>query len=84
MAPLAHNSSRKMRVFVFQLDNEQNYEEAYVQYKKALDYFMTGLKHEKNPSVKDTILKRAMGYMDRAEQLKKVSILGFMIPTQRA
>jgi vacuolar protein-sorting-associated protein 4 len=55
-----------------QLDNEQQYEEAYNQYKKALDYFMTGLKHEKNQSVKDTIMKRAMGYMDRAEQLKNV------------
>jgi hypothetical protein len=56
-----------------QLDNEQKYEEAYVQYKKSLDYFMTGLKHEKNPAVKETILKRATGYMDRAETLKKVS-----------
>jgi len=53
------------------LDNEQQYEEAYTQYKKSLDYFMTGLKHEKNQAVKDTIMKRAMGYMDRAEQLKK-------------
>jgi len=55
-----------------QLDNEQKYDEAYVQYKKSLDYFMTGLKHEKNPAVRDTILKRATGYMDRAEQLKQV------------
>ena len=30
----------------------------------------TGLKHEQNQSVKDTILKRVTGYMDRAEALK--------------
>jgi len=54
------------------LDNEQKYEEAYAQYKKSLEYFMTGLKHEKNDAVKETIMKRATGYMDRAEQLKQV------------
>jgi len=57
---------------VEQLDNEQKYEEAYTQYKKSLEYFMTGLKHEKNEAVKVTIMKRATGYMDRAEQLKQV------------
>ena len=33
---------------------------------------MTGLKHEKNQAVKDTIMGRVMGYMQRAETLKKV------------
>ena len=52
------------------LDNEQQYEGAYAKYKSSLNYFMTGLKHEQNQSVKDTILKRVTGYMDRAEALK--------------
>ena len=55
-----------------QADNDQKYEDAYGLYKKSLEYFMTGIKHEKNPAMKDTIMKRAVGYMDRAEQLKKV------------
>lgn len=52
------------------LDNEQEYEGAYAKYKSSLNYFMMGLKHEQNQSVKDTILKRVTGYMDRAEALK--------------
>jgi vacuolar protein-sorting-associated protein 4 len=55
-----------------QADNASEYEKAYSQYKKALEYFMTGLKHEKNQAVKDTIMGRVMGYMQRAETLKKV------------
>jgi len=53
-------------------DDAQNYEEALTKYKRALGYFMTGLKHEKNPSVKKTIVERVEGYMMRAEQLKQV------------
>jgi len=52
-------------------DNAKEYAEAYTLYKKALDYFMTGLKYERNPASKDIILKRVEGYMARAEQLKE-------------
>ena len=55
-----------------QADNDQKYEDAYGLYKKSLEYFMTGIKHEKNPAMKDTIMQLAAGYMDRAEQIKKV------------
>jgi len=50
-------------------DNAGNFDEAYTKYKRALEHFMIGLKHEKNPSTKATILKRVEGYMVRAEQL---------------
>mmetsp|Transcript_8876 Transcript_8876/g.20711 ORF Transcript_8876/g.20711 Transcript_8876/m.20711 type:complete len:467 (-) Transcript_8876:422-1822(-) len=53
-------------------DNAHDYETALTHYKKCLEYFMTGLKHEKNPAVRDTILKRVEGYMKRAEDLKNV------------
>uniref|UniRef100_A0A7S2F1P6 vesicle-fusing ATPase n=1 Tax=Octactis speculum TaxID=3111310 RepID=A0A7S2F1P6_9STRA len=53
-------------------DNAQEYEKALAAYRKSLEYFMTGLKHEKNPAVKETILKRVEGYMKRAEDLKNV------------
>ena len=31
-------------------DNAQEYEKAYALYKKAIEYFVTGLKYEQNPS----------------------------------
>jgi len=35
-----------------------------------LEYFVTGLKYEKNERTKDTLRKKIAEYMDRAEQLK--------------
>lgn len=52
-----------------ELDNREMYDDALVMYKKALEYFMIGLKYEKNPTTKEIITKRIEGYMARAEQL---------------
>ena len=51
-------------------DNKGEYEAALGLYKKSLEYFMTGLKYEKNPTTRDTIKARVDGYMKRAEDLK--------------
>jgi vacuolar protein-sorting-associated protein 4 len=51
-------------------DNEQQYEQALGLYKKSLEYFMMGLKYEKNPATKETIKSRVDGYMKRAEDLR--------------
>ena len=53
-------------------DNAEDYEKALKYYDCSFEYFMTGLKHEKNPIAKETIQKRVSGYMTRAEALKKV------------
>lgn len=53
-------------------DTAQEYEKALRLYDQALEWFVVGLKHEKNPKAKESIEKRVMGYMDRAESLKKV------------
>lgn len=51
-------------------DNESQYEQALMLYKKALEHFMMGLKYEKNPATKETIKSRVDGYMKRAEDLR--------------
>mmetsp|Transcript_19492 Transcript_19492/g.28022 ORF Transcript_19492/g.28022 Transcript_19492/m.28022 type:complete len:451 (+) Transcript_19492:75-1427(+) len=51
-------------------DNEGEYEKALSLYKSALDYFMTGLKYEKNPTARDRVMAKVEGYMHRAEVLK--------------
>jgi len=48
------------------------YDKAIVQYRRSLEYFMTGLKYEQNPSAKKMILERVDGYMKRAEEIKTV------------
>uniref|UniRef100_A0A7S3K4J8 vesicle-fusing ATPase n=1 Tax=Aureoumbra lagunensis TaxID=44058 RepID=A0A7S3K4J8_9STRA len=53
-------------------DNAEEYEKALGLYKRALEVFMTGVKYEKNPAARDTILQRVEGYMKRAEDLKGV------------
>ncbi|GAB5037111.1 vacuolar protein sorting-associated protein, partial [Nannochloropsis oceanica] len=53
-------------------DTKGEYENALGLYKKSLDYFMAGLKYEKNPQTKATISARVEGYMKRAEDLKAV------------
>eukprot|EP01029_Cantina_marsupialis_P024909 TRINITY_DN651_c0_g1_i1.p1 TRINITY_DN651_c0_g1~~TRINITY_DN651_c0_g1_i1.p1 ORF type:complete len:456 (+),score=207.02 TRINITY_DN651_c0_g1_i1:75-1442(+) len=53
-------------------DKGEKYEEALTLYKRSLEYFMTGLKYEKNKTVRDQICKRVEGYMHRAEELKKI------------
>jgi vacuolar protein-sorting-associated protein 4 len=41
-------------------------------YKKSLEYFMAGLKYEKNPTTRNTIMVRVEGYMKRAETLSEI------------
>jgi vacuolar protein-sorting-associated protein 4 len=53
-------------------DNAGDYEKAYPLYKRALEYFLTGIKYEKNPSARAAISARVSGYMKRAEDLKAV------------
>jgi len=53
-------------------DQEKNYVEAYQLYERALEFFVTGLKYEKNERTKETLRKKIAEYMDRAEQLKSV------------
>ena len=53
-------------------DNSKDYEEAYNLYQRSLEFFMTGLKYEQNPSTKGVIMQRVEGYMKRAEQLKEL------------
>mmetsp|Transcript_19239 Transcript_19239/g.25343 ORF Transcript_19239/g.25343 Transcript_19239/m.25343 type:complete len:452 (+) Transcript_19239:162-1517(+) len=53
-------------------DNNQEYQEALQLYGRALDYFMTGLKYEKNETSRATIMKRVDGYLQRAETLKEI------------
>lgn len=52
-------------------DNAGNYEEAYQLYSRALEQFLVALKYDKNPTSKKLIQSRVMGYMERAEMLKK-------------
>jgi len=52
-------------------DQEKNYEQAYQLYERSLEYFVTGLKYEKNERTKETLRKKIAEYMDRAEQLKE-------------
>ncbi|KAH8048129.1 hypothetical protein JL722_12730 [Aureococcus anophagefferens] len=55
-----------------QADKDEDYERALQLYKRALEVFMTGVKYEKNPAARATILQRVDGYMKRAEDLKDV------------
>ncbi|KAH8071429.1 hypothetical protein JL721_4407 [Aureococcus anophagefferens] len=52
-----------------QADKDEDYERALQLYKRALEVFMTGVKYEKNPAARATILQRVDGYMKR-EDLK--------------
>jgi vacuolar protein-sorting-associated protein 4 len=53
-------------------DSAGEYEKSLPLYRRALEYFMMGLKYEQNPAAKKTILERVDGYMKRAEDLKNV------------
>jgi len=54
-----------------QADNNDNLKEALALYKKALRYFMTGLKYESGRS-RELITEKISDYMKRAEEIKKV------------
>ncbi|KAF0975506.1 hypothetical protein FDP41_005500 [Naegleria fowleri] len=52
-------------------DEAKNYEEAQRLYLKAIDFFMTAIKHEtKNPKKKEMLKSKVQELMDRAEQIK--------------
>jgi vacuolar protein-sorting-associated protein 4 len=51
-------------------DNEDRLEEALENYKRALNYFLTGLKYMKNEKQKALIREKMGQYMTRAEQIK--------------
>ena len=51
-------------------DKEQDYPKALNLYRDALARFTTGLKYEKNPAKKATIVQACDGYMKRAEELR--------------
>lgn len=53
-------------------DNEGNYDQAYIHYKKCLEYMINAIKFETNPTTKQTLQERFHGYLKRAEELKKV------------
>ena len=46
-------------------DNAQEYEKAFTLYKRSIEYFMTGLKYEKNPKTREIVLNKVSGYMER-------------------
>ena len=52
-------------------DNSGDFPLALSLYKQSLDYFMHGLKYEKNDARRATVLQRVDGYMKRAEELKQ-------------
>jgi len=53
-------------------DSLEKYEEAYRSYLRAIEYFLTALKYEKNSRTKQIIRSKVQEYMDRAEEIKKV------------
>lgn len=52
-------------------DQEKKYDEAYDLYMRSFDYFVVGLRYEKNQHRKSAVEQQVVSYMDRAEQLKK-------------
>ncbi len=53
-----------------QFDNQGEYDKALPLYRRGLEYFMTGLKYEKNPAAKERVMEKVQEYMKRAEFLK--------------
>jgi vacuolar protein-sorting-associated protein 4 len=53
-------------------DEAKNYERAKYLYAQSLEYFMTGLKYEKNETSKATIRARVSQYMQRAEEVNAI------------
>ena len=53
-------------------DNEEDYPRALHLYQQSLEYFMTGLKYEKNEKSKQMIRTKVDEYFKRAEELKEL------------
>jgi vacuolar protein-sorting-associated protein 4 len=71
-----HNASLQKAIDIvgeaIREDQESNWEKALGLYNRALEYFMHHIKYEKNAKAKEMITLRVKGYMDRAEQIKKI------------
>ncbi|KAF9103192.1 Vacuolar protein sorting-associated protein 4 [Mortierella sp. AM989] len=52
-------------------DSKGHLDEALPLYQTALEYFLTALKYEKNERVKETVRRKVIEYMNRAEQIKE-------------
>ncbi|XP_076822275.1 vacuolar protein sorting-associated protein 4B-like [Clavelina lepadiformis] len=54
-------------------DKNQNYQEALRLYESAVEHFLHAIKYEAkdNAAIKNSIRQKCVGYLDRAEQLKK-------------
>ena len=71
-----HNASLQKAIDIvgeaIREDQESNWEKALGLYNRSLEYFMHHIKYEKNAKAKEMITMRVKGYMDRAEQIKKI------------
>ncbi|KAF9952134.1 Vacuolar protein sorting-associated protein 4 [Modicella reniformis] len=52
-------------------DTKGNLAEALPLYQTALEYFLAALKYERNDRVRETVRKKVVEYMDRAEKIKE-------------
>lgn len=52
-------------------NDPQDFDEAKRSYMRAVEYYYTALKYEKNERIKATLREKISSYMDRAEVLKK-------------
>merc|ERR1711865_705554 len=53
-------------------DTESQWETALTDYRKGLDYLMTGLKYSKNPAAKQRVKDMIPQYLQRAEQIQEI------------
>lgn len=53
-------------------DRQGDYPKALMLYQRALEYFVTGLKYESNAQAKKHLQEKIVGYITRAEELKKI------------
>jgi len=52
-------------------DRKENFPEALKLYEHAVECFMTAMKYEKNDRIKESIKKKCVEYLERAEKIKK-------------
>ncbi|KAJ2844089.1 Vacuolar protein sorting-associated protein 4, partial [Coemansia brasiliensis] len=52
-------------------DKAGNYEDAYTHYKNGIEWFLMAIKYEKKEKQKETLRRKLIDYIDRAEQLKE-------------
>lgn len=64
-------------------DNEGKLDEALSLYKKSLDYFVTGIKYEKNKKKKELIQGKIKEYLTRAEQIQ-IELANEKAPSKKA